>query len=103
MVTYPMPVTVARVGTNTTLTCDGKNYEEIDWWRWNKDKVMIEPGKQGFLRFQKTNNDSRLHITNVTLTDNGTYLCEFFASVQTDNRTVELLVKGMIYAITLVC
>jgi hypothetical protein len=93
MVTYPMPITVARVGANTTLKCDGKNYEEIDWWRW-RDKVMIKPGKTGFLRFQKTDSGSKLHIRDVTMKDNGSYVCQFFASSQTTIRTVELVVQG---------
>jgi hypothetical protein len=99
MVTYPMPITVARVGANTTLKCDGKNYEEIDWWRW-RDKVMIKPGKTGFLRFQKTDSGSKLHIRDVTMKDNGSYVCQFFASSQTTIRTVELVVQDTIMSPT---
>ena len=86
--TYPQPVVVAVAGGNATLRCDGRYYDYIFWFKNDYAVDIVEPE-----RFYSPGNGSLLHITNVNMTDNGSFLCEF-VSIETTYRQVELVVLG---------
>ena len=84
-----MPVTRAVAGSNTTLRCDGKCYEYIFW---AKNGTFVDDKEPE--RFYSPGNGSFLYITNVTMSDNGSFLCEFLNARTAYYSSVEPLVLG---------
>ena len=81
-------MTRAVAGSNTTLRCDGQCYEYIFWAKNGYFVDDVEPD-----RFYSPGNGSILYITNVSISDNGSYLCEFL-NAKTAYSSVELIVLG---------
>ena len=87
---HPQPATVrAVVGGNATLRCYGECYDYVIWAKNNFIVDSTEPE-----RFYSPGNGSTLHITNISMSDNGTYMCEFI-SLKTVYTTVQLMVIGI--------
>lgn len=90
-VKHSRPVTTALVGSNVTLECDRQNYDTVIWSKQGK-KFMA--GQASFPHFQSFDKGSRLLITGVTKTDNGTYGCKIVSVFDFIYLTVELFVQG---------
>ena len=75
-----------------TLQCNAEDYITIDWYRGTHDN----PSNLDPLRMRK--NGTSLVVTDVRLSDNGTYTCELL-SVRVQYQKVDLIVVGMISAI----
>jgi hypothetical protein len=86
IVPFKMPATRAVVGSDTTLRCDGECYDIIFWARNGTFVDDKEPD-----RFYSPGNGSILHIKNVNISDNGSFVCEFL-NAKTAYSSVELLV-----------
>lgn len=86
IVPFKMPVTRAIVGSNTTLRCDAECYEYVFW---AKNGTFVDTSEPE--RFYQPGNGSILYITNVGMSDNGSFLCEFI-NARTAYISVELLV-----------
>jgi hypothetical protein len=80
------------VGSNTTLRCDGECYDYVVWAKNSLLVSSIEPE-----RFHSPGNGSALYITNVSMSDNGTFICDFI-SLTTVYTEVQLLVIGSCYS-----
>lgn len=99
IVTFDQPVRTAIVGSNVTLKCEGKCYEYVNWL---KDDYSVTTTQRE--RFSSPGNGSILYINNVSMSDNGTFVCEFI-SMTTAFAYVQLLVNGkeadVYYAVTI--
>jgi hypothetical protein len=82
----PQPLVRSVVGGKATLRCGGTCYDYIIWAKGDFIVDAIEPE-----RFHSPGNGSTLYITNVSMSDNGTFICEFL-SLTTLYKEVELLV-----------
>ena len=89
IVVHPQSVTRAVVGGNATLRCDGKCYDYIVW---AKNYFIVDSTEPE--RFYSPGNGSTLYITNVSMSDNGSFQCEFI-SLTTVYTEVKLMVIGM--------
>ena len=85
---YKQPITKALLGSNISLQCDGECYRYIMWAK-NNDYVTSTESE----RFSSPGNGSILHITNVSLSDNGTFTCDFYL-LKMKRAFVQLLVIG---------
>ncbi|XP_062499778.1 hemicentin-1-like isoform X2 [Corticium candelabrum] len=83
---YKQPITKALLGSNISLQCDGECYRYIMWAK-NNDYVTSTESE----RFSSPGNGSILHITNVSLSDNGTFTCDFYL-LKMKRAFVQLLV-----------
>jgi hypothetical protein len=86
IVAFKQPVISAVLGENTTLRCDGECYRYIFWGKNDYIVTTLEPH-----RFSSPGNGSILRITNVSLSDNGTFSCQLI-SKNTVHSSAELLV-----------
>ena len=78
----------AVFGGTATLRCDGKCYDYIIWAKNGFIVDSVEPE-----RFHSPGNGSALYITNVSMSDNGSFICKFI-SLTTVHTEVQLLVIG---------
>ena len=77
---------------NVNLTCDadGDPRPSISWWQENYSSLLSPP------KFQLSNYNQTLKIMNISLQEQGTYICEARNKYDVDKRNVTVNVEGMV-------